>query len=544
MFKFLGSANRKLNQDYVIATADKVPASQKFGYGLGTIHDMWGHWLYPGLAYLVFNIYLGTPPEWIGRAMLFKLLFEAIWDSFFGWLSDNTRTRFGRRRPYMLIGGILAGLGLPFLFAASPGWGVSHFAGLEVPNYFWFMIGTLAFYVPIISCFNMPFQSLGAELTPDYHERTNVFSFKSAMQKVPEVAMFAAGAFTSAGVWVGATLGNAPGRLDDLFMQTVHWFGDVFGALFAGDFVRFASVLSPIFGWKAAETGESANAVVGAQVYCTLLGLIMIVAAVAMFFLVKERYYSSLVVARKQDRVSIQETLWQTLKCRPFRANLAMALSYGIGTSMVGTLGYYATLYYVCNGDVAEGNGWNFWMGLSGMVLGLCGIPVYAKIARMFGKRFAMASVQLTGIAVFVATWWLYTPSIHWLQVFASGFIAFTGAGFWMLYGSMGADVIDYDELESGKRREGAFSACGSWIMKAGIALGAWASGEILGATGFDATLGGNQLPQAIFWIRFLLAAIPITGLVFALIALSRFGLSQERTAEVRLLLEARRGKA
>jgi len=526
---------------HTVAKADKVPLPQKLGYGLGTIHDMWGHWLYPGLAYLVFNIYFGMKPEWIGRAMLFKLLFEAIWDSVFGWLSDNTRTRFGRRRPFMLIGGMLSGLCLPLLFAASPEWKGVEWLG--APIYFWFMIGTLAIYVPIISCFNMPFQSLGAELTPDYHERTSVFSIKSAMQKVPEVAMFAAGAFATAGVWVGASLGDSIGRVGTLFGQTTQWFVDVFGSLFTLNFARLAEVINPIFGWKAAPEGSATNTAVGAQVYCALLGLIMIVAAIALFLLVRERYYETLVVARKQEKISIKETLWQTLKCRPFRANLAMALSYGIGTSMVGTLGYYATFYYVCKGDVAAGSVWNFWMGLSGMVFGLMGIPVYASVARRWGKRIAMGSVQITAILVFVGTWWLYTPEIHWLQIFASGLIAFTGAGFWMIFGSIGADIVDYDERDTGKRREGAFSACGSWIMKAGMALGAWGSGEILGRTGFDADLGGNQTPEAIFWIRFLLAAIPIAGLIVAFVALSRFGLTEASLAQIRHDLEARRGK-
>jgi GPH family glycoside/pentoside/hexuronide:cation symporter len=102
---------------------------------------------------------------------------------------------------------------------------------------------------------------------------------------------------------------------------------------------------------------------------------------------------------------------------------------------------------------------------------------------------------------------------------------------------------MDYDELQTGKRREGAFSACGSWINKFAMVLGIWASGFILSSTGFDVSLGGAQTPHAIFMIRFMFAALPIAGLVIAYICFIRFPLSPERMAEIRVQLEARRGK-
>jgi GPH family glycoside/pentoside/hexuronide:cation symporter len=111
-----------------------------------------------------------------------------------------------------------------------------------------------------------------------------------------------------------------------------------------------------------------------------------------------------------------------------------------------------------------------------------------------------------------------------------------------MLYGSIGADIIDYDELESGKRREGAFAACGSWIMKVGLALGMGVSGVVLDATGFDASLEGAQTEHALSMIRLYLAGIPVIGLLLALFVLSRFRLSREKMAEIRAQLEARRG--
>jgi GPH family glycoside/pentoside/hexuronide:cation symporter len=102
---------------------------------------------------------------------------------------------------------------------------------------------------------------------------------------------------------------------------------------------------------------------------------------------------------------------------------------------------------------------------------------------------------------------------------------------------------MDYDELDTGKRREGAFSACQSWLSKIGITLGAGASGWILQLTGFDSALKGAQSDVTIFWIRFTLSAIPVIFLAFALWAIIKFPLTREKMAEIRVQLEKMRGK-
>lgn len=502
------------------APEDKVPAKQKLAYGLGTFHNIWGLWLYPGQVNFVFNIFLGVSPVLISTALMLNRLFDAVSDPFFGWLSDNTRSRWGRRRPFLLVGGILAGIGLPFLFAVRAGWGSTHLHlfgwNYDVSNYFWFMLASSAIYIPVVSSFDMPFQSLGAEMTPDYKERNNVFAFKNAVQKIPELGLFFAGMFMTRSIWVGASHHNLLHRVHLLFTTTS--------------------------AWAIAGPSDKANMIVGAQVYCAILGAIMVVAAIVMFAGVRERYYGN-VVGRHQAKVKLTETLWECLKCGPFRLLTYMSLAFNLGLSMVGSLGLYDTIYYVCHGDVAAGASWNFSMGLGGMVLGFLGIPVYSSIANRIGKRLGMMVVLASAVLVFIGSWWLYNPAMPWLQPLASGSIAFIGAGFWTIYGSCGADVMDYDELQTGKRREGAFSACGSWINKFAMVLGIWASGFILSSTGFDANLGGAQTAHAIFMIRFMFAALPIFGLVLALIAFIRFPLSAEKMADIRAQLEARRGK-
>lgn len=526
--------------------SDKVPVSQKLGYGLGTFIDMWGHWLYPNIAFQVFGMYLHVASWLIGVAVILNRVIDAISDPLFGWLSDNTRSRWGRRRPYMFAGAILAGLCLPLLVAVPEGWGGVHanlflnwdvtilgwhwvvdMRNVEISHYFWFMIVSSALYLPIVSCFNMPWLSLGNELTPDYNERTSVFSYKYAVQKIPEVGLFFAGQFFTLSLWEGATHSNFLQRLPQVPMAVL---------------VRLKQLLLTAPGdWSNLAEGRP-NILVGGLVFCSIAGIGVVIAGLLCTLLVRERYYNKLVVGGKQEKVSIKETLWQTLQCKPFQAQVAMNLAYNLGTSMVGTLGFAATMYYVCHGRLSEGNGWNFLMGLAGLVFGLTGIRVFGFISGRIGKNSTMAIVFTAAILIFISTWWLYDPNHRWMQLLACGFIAFTGAGFWMLFYSLLADVVDYDELQTGRRREGSFSACVSWISKLGMALGAGCSFFILQIVGFDSKLEGNQSEHTLFMIRFLLAVIPVVGMVIALIALAKYPLTREKMAEIRQQLEARRG--
>jgi len=377
---------------------------------------------------------------------------------------------------------VLAGAGLPLMFAVGRGW--------TDMQYFTFMLVSLLLYVPVMSCFNMPWVSLGSEMTPDYHERTSVMQIKNAIQKVPELAMFVAAQFTTL-----ALFNDANGKPDILR---------------------------------------------GAQVYTMILGAIMVALSIAIFLLVRERYYEKVVVARGH-KVPFRDTLYRTLKNRPFRILLCTMLAYSTATAMVSVLGYYTTVYYVCRGDVALAGQWNSAMGVAGMVFGLAGIPFFGAIAKRKGKREALMAVLVGAIAAFIGDWWFYNPEYPALQLLATGFVAFTGAGFWTIYGSMIADVIDHDELETAQRREGSFSACQSWISKVGIAIGSGASGWILQFTGFDSKLP-VQGEHVVLVMRVLLSGIPVIGLVIALIIVMRLQLNERRMHEIRAVLEGRRG--
>jgi GPH family glycoside/pentoside/hexuronide:cation symporter len=181
-------------------------------------------------------------------------------------------------------------------------------------------------------------------------------------------------------------------------------------------------------------------------------------------------------------------------------------------------------------------------MGIGAMIGALLGVPLINLLSRRMGKRRALMLNLTFALVVFASTWWLYNPRFPWFQLVASGTIGLCSAALWVMHGSMGADVMDYDELHSFKRREGAFSACSSWIMKTSIALSMLLSGVVLNATGFDAN-NVQQPVETITNIRLLLAGIPFFGTAVALLMVYLYPLTRERMAEVRVQLEARRGK-
>jgi len=471
------------------APRDRVPVSTKLVYSLGTAVDMWGLWLYPSVAFAVFNMYLGIEPWLVGLGITLIRVWDAFIDPVVGWLSDNLRTKWGRRRPFILIAGVICGLALPVLFLVSPSWVSIKFLGVSVV--FWYMVVSTMVYMPIVSFFTVPYYSLGAEMSPDYEERTSIMSYRSMAQKVSELGNYYALRFTN-----------------------LAWF------------------LIPGTGQK--------DTLRGMQVYTSILGVVMAIFAVIIFFKVKERYYEKVVVKVTQ-KISVLSSLGETLKCKPFRQMMVMGGAFTLGTSMVGSLGYYATVFYVSGGNKILGDNWQFWMGLAFMMGGLIGVPLHAKLSHSIGKREAAVVACVIGICGYGGSWFLYTPAIQWLQTISSGLMGMAAASLWMLHSSIGADIIDYDELSTGKRREGSFTACASYILKLGNSFGYYVSGLILTWAGFTWKLQ-VQKPETIFWIRSSLAFLPIVGLLIAIIFVLRVPLTRKKSEEIRATLETRRG--
>jgi GPH family glycoside/pentoside/hexuronide:cation symporter len=461
---------------------DKLPGAAKAAYALGGTTDIFGHWLYNTLANPVFNVFLGLSPTQVGSALLLSRLVDAFTDPLFGWLSDNTRSRWGRRRPYILFGSIIAGLGLPCLFMASPSWSQNQLYA--------FVLISACLYSPLISAYNMPYQSLGAELTPDYNERTSVLGWKAVTQKLSGMAI-------SGALW-------------------------------------FAT--RPM--WNDPVTGKP-DVAKGAMAFAAIAGGIMMLSGLANFIFVRERYYAK---AKSQAKTAFFHTFKTTMTCRPYVILLGTALVYAIPTALIGSLGFYVTTYHVFNGDMTSGSEYLFWSGMSYALVGVAGVPVATALSKRYGKPKALTYTLLIGLFAFVSSWWFYTPAAPWLSVVQSGLNGFSATGLWVILPSMCVDVVDYDERASGQRREGAYQSTFAWVLKVGMAVSMGLLGPMLDTlSGFDAKLGA-QTPDTLLTMRLMFVGLPTGALLIALVLIQFYPLTRERMLAIRTELEARRG--
>jgi GPH family glycoside/pentoside/hexuronide:cation symporter len=131
------------------------------------------------LANPVFNLVLGVSPVLVGTALAIPRIWDAIADPLMGSISDNWQSKWGRRRPFILIGALLTALCVA---------GIWMFPDGKSPTfYFWWLtIGSLVLGTAY-TIFVVPYGALGLELTADYHERTKLMGTKSMLHKASGV---------------------------------------------------------------------------------------------------------------------------------------------------------------------------------------------------------------------------------------------------------------------------------------------------------------------------------------------------------------------
>ena len=478
---------------YATAPEDRVPLHLKLVYGLGAfVNNLLA--AASGGMIIVLNLGLGMNPALVGLLGALPRLTDAITDPIMGYISDNTKTRWGRRRPYILVGAILAGI----IFAVL--WQLP--ADKSESFYFWyFLVGSFAFYLAY-TVFATPWVALGYELTPDYNERTRLMGVQNFIGQLAYMI--------------------APWFL--LFMQSGRFFD---------------------------------NMVDGAGGLAIIIAVVVIGVGVLPAIFLRERL-KSVAVAEVQDKHRMTDGIGRivvrnladffrgflvTLKFRPFLKLCVATFLVFNGFMLVSSFQSYVIIYYVFGGDTVRGAEYAGYAGTVGALSTFCVIAFITWLGTRIGKRrafFVTTGVSMVGYAL---KWVCYNPEIPWLLLVPAPLLAFGLGGLFTIMPSMIADVVDVDELNTHERREGMYGSIFWWVVKLGMAAALAAGGFMLNATGFDVALNGNQSEDAIFLMRAFDAFVPFVASGVAIWAIATFPITEESAHTVRLQLEARRGK-
>ena len=150
-----------------IASRKKVPLNQKIAFGIG----MFANQMFPailGIFMVVLVQNLGFSGSQWGLLFFLPRVFDSITDPIMGFISDNTKSKWGRRRQYVFIGGIIMGIAYIFM------WQLFKENSVEY-NFYYFLLWSLVFYLGL-TIFSVPYVAMGYEMTEDFHERTNIMA--------------------------------------------------------------------------------------------------------------------------------------------------------------------------------------------------------------------------------------------------------------------------------------------------------------------------------------------------------------------------------
>ena len=381
----------------------------------------------------------------LGYLLFSVRIFDAFTDPALGFLSDKSKTPFGRRRPYIALGSIFIAVFLYLLFNPPAGSPAFETVWFGICIYLLFL-----FWTAVV----VPFESLGPEITFDYHERTSLFGWRD-------------------GFLIAGTLAAASSP------AAVHWLLDLPDGD-AGERLKFF--------WLAAIYGPL---VIGSCWLCAL-------------------------VIKEKDHLTPKAKLWgglrDTLRNRPFVILLVSYTISAIGNNLPATLILFY-VQYVLKSDLAD-----LFLVLY-FVTGILFLPGWILLSRRTGKKKAWLASMVINTGAFIGVFFLGPgdTAIYGVLVVLSG-IGF-GATL-AIPSAIQADVIDYDELLTGERREGQYIGLWSISKKLAAALGVGVGLAALGMAGYTPNV--EQTEQVQFTLRALYALVPsICNIVAFLIAMA-----------------------
>ena len=460
-----------------------VSIGQKIAFGFGMLANQ----MFPaalGVFIIVLVQDLGFAALLWGIIQFVPRIFDAITDPIMGFISDNTKSKWGRRRQYVLIGAIIMGLAYVAMWQLYKDDGV-------VYNFIYFLSWSLVFYLGL-TIFSVPYVAMGYEIGEDFHERTEIMA---VAQFIGQWAWVIAPWF-----WV--------------ILYDPSWFPEG-----ADQGVRDLSI------WVA--------------IPCTIFALIPAIFLKGKSTLDRDDFLPISAPYVIRSIKGIFTSAFEAFKIKQFRQIAGATFLIFNSFNVIAAYTFLIIVHYLFNSDPASAGNWPAMHGSVGaLVTTFLVIPIITRMSKVMGKKKAFIVSQLISIIGYVLFWFLFVPGKPYLFLFALPFHSFGIGSLFTIMMSMTADVCDLDELQTGKRREGVLGAVYWWMVKLGFGIAALLGGFILSVVGFDAE---NVTESAVTGMRMFYTLLPIAGVIGAILMMKSYDITEEKAQEIKAKLEERK---
>jgi GPH family glycoside/pentoside/hexuronide:cation symporter len=387
-----------------------------------------------GFSYFLHFFYsqvVGLPSATVGLAILFALVVDAFIDPVIGQLSDNLKSRWGRRHPFMYAAAFPAALSYLLLWNPPTGWSGGALIG--------YLIVTAIMIRTFISCYEIPSTALSAELTKDYDERTKLLSYRYLFG------------------WVGGVTMSSLALL--VFLRSEN--GSV-GQLNAQGYQNY---------------GLCAAALMLAAILISAIGT--------------HRFIPSLPKASRVAPTadSLPRQMFATLRHRTFLYVLGASFFNAMGLGLALSINLYFVTYFweFSPTQIAL-------LGASSLIAAIFAFTIAPRVSAKIDKRPVSIALLITAIIFTVAPVVMRLIGIfpdngtNLVYVLVFGFNVGSlalGITAQILLSSMIADVVEDSELKTGRRNEGLFFAAAAFVNKAVSGAGIFATSLLIGFVGF-----------------------------------------------------------
>jgi GPH family glycoside/pentoside/hexuronide:cation symporter len=462
----------------------KVPFGQKVAFGLGMLANQ----MFPaalGIFMVVLVQDLGFP-GWMWSAIyFFPRIFDSLTDPIMGYISDNTRSVWGRRRHYVFIGAIVMGIAFVTM------WQLYRENGVEY-NFYYFMAWSFIFYLGL-TLFSVPYVAMGYEMSDDFHERTNI-------------------------------------------MAIAQWIG------------QWAWVIAPWFwvimydqGWFPNADTATRSLALWVGIACALLAMVPAIFIKSKSTKDDDSLEPLTLRGMGGSLMQIFDGFKQAFQSVPFRKLCVSTFLIFNAFNTVAAFSFFIVVYHLFDGDAGAAGVWPTLFGcLGALFTTFLVIPTVAWLSKKLGKKRAFLVSQGISVFGYILLWLLFIPGKPYMFIFALPFFSFGIGSLFTLMMSMTADVCDLDELNSGKRREGIFGAIYWWMVKFGFAIAGGLSGLIISYVGL--TPGAAEQPEgAVTGLRLFFSGVPMLGTLIAMFVMRNYDLDEARAREIQAELARRK---